>query len=100
MTKRAERQDEKFIRDVSAIKNALQSIAKDLHYFRKKDEAAAVTEEEKEEPKYTCKDCAAYKPMADIDPNITIHWCELHGCPISYNGLREPCADFVKDGEF
>ena len=90
-------QEDHVCRDISAIKKALQSIAEDLRYFRKKDEAAAAAEKE---PKYTCKDCAAYKPMADIDPNITIHWCELHGCPISYNGLREPCADFVKDGEF
>lgn len=92
-------QEDHFIRDISAIKKSLQSIAEDLRYFRKKDEAAAVAEE-KEEPKYTCKDCAAYKPMADLDPNFTIHWCELHGCPISYDGLREACADFVKDGEF
>lgn len=94
-------QEDHVCRDISAIKKALQSIAEDLHYFRKKDEAAAaVKEEEKEEPKYTCQDCDAYKRMADIDPNITIHWCEMHGCPISYNGLKEPCADFVKDGEF
>lgn len=91
--------EEKLSRDISAIKKSFQSIAEDLRYFRKKDEAAAAAAE-KEEPKYTCKDCAAYKPMADIDPNITIHWCELHGCPISYNGLREPCADFMKEGEF
>lgn len=93
-------QEEKLIRDISKITKALLSIAEDLRYFRKKDEAAAVAEEKEEEPKYTCKDCAAYKSMADIDPNITIHWCELHGCPISYSGLSEPCADFVKEGEF
>lgn len=91
--------EEKLSRDISAIRQCLRSIAEDLHYFRKKDEAAVV-EEKEEEPKYTCIDCAAYRRMADIDPNITIHWCELHGCTIAYNGLSEPCSDFVKDGEF
>lgn len=90
-------QEDHVCRDISAIKKSLQSIAEDLRYFRKKDEAAAAVEEE---PKYTCRDCNAYKPMAGINPNVTIHWCELHGCPISYNGLSEPCGDFVKDGEF
>ena len=98
MTKRAERQDEKFIRDVSAIKNALQSIAKDLHYFRKKDEAAAAVEEKAEKPEYTCKDCQQYRRVRMADHET--HWCDLKGCTISNEGLKEPCADFVKDGEF
>ena len=100
MTKRTERQDEKFIRDVSAIKNALQSIAKDLHYFRKKDEAAAAVEEKEEEPKYTCKDCAQYKQVLVAEPNELAHWCTLHVCTISEEGLEKTCPGFVMEGEF
>lgn len=92
MTKHAERQDEKFIRDVSAIKNALQSIAKDLHYFRKKDEAAAAVEE----PKYTCKDCTEYREVLIAEPNELAHWCRLHGCTISNEGLKEICDNFER----
>lgn len=88
-------QEDKLCRDIAKITKSLLSIAEDLRYFRKKDEAAAVVEKQ-EAPKYNCTDCAAYKRMADIDPNITIHWCEIHGCPISYNGLREPCNDFKR----
>lgn len=92
-------QEDHFCRDISAIKKALQSIAKDLRYFRKKDEAAAA-EKKEEEPEYTCKDCVAYKTMAGGGTNVIIHWCELHGCTVSDEGLKEPCADFEKDGEF
>ena len=89
-------QEDHVCRDISAIKKALQSIAEDLRYFRKKDEAAAVVEE----TKYTCKDCAQYKQVLVAEPNEMVHWCTLHCCTISEEGLREPCADFVKDGEF
>lgn len=89
-------QEAHFIRDISAIKKSLQSIAEDLRYFRKKDEAAAAAAEKEEEPKYTCKDCAAYKSMAGGGTNITVHWCELHSCTVSDEGLKEPCADFSR----
>lgn len=89
--------EERLSRDISAINASLKSIAEDLRYFRKKDEAAAVVEEPEKESHYTCKDCDAYKQMAGINPNVTIHWCEMHGCPISYNGLREPCSEFIKE---
>lgn len=90
MTKRAERQDEKFIRDVSAIKNALQSIAKDLHYFRKKDEAAA-------NPAPTCKDCIHYRQKMTAADNYIFHWCDYQDCCISEDGLNRPCSDFEEE---
>ncbi len=93
-------QEDRFSRDISEIKKALQSIAKDLNYFRKKDEAAAVVEEKEEEPKYTCKDCTEYQLIHIGEPDAMAHWCLLHCCAISNDGLREPCSDFVKDGEF
>lgn len=90
--------EEKLSRDISAIRECLRSIAEDLHYFRKKDEAADA--KEKEEPKYTCKDCTEYQLVRIAEPNAMAHWCALHCCTISEEGLREPCSDFVKDGEF
>ena len=42
-------QEDHVCKDISAIKKALQSIAEDLRYFRKKDEAAAVVEEKESE---------------------------------------------------
>ena len=47
------KEERQFYHDISAIRKALDNIAKDLRYFRKKDESAAVVEE----TKYTCKDC-------------------------------------------
>lgn len=88
-------QEDRFSRDISEIKKALQSIAKDLNYFRKKDEAAAAKEQE-EEPEYTCKDCTLYKRMAGIDPNISIHWCSRYYCPISEDSLKRPCKGFER----
>jgi len=94
-------QEDRFVRDISAIKKSLQSIAEDLRYFRKKDEAAVVEEEEEEEePEYTCKDCTEYQWVCIGEPDTMAHWCALHCCTISSDGLREPCSDFVKDGEF
>ena len=91
-------QEDHFIRDISAINKSLKSIAEDLNYFRKKDEST--TAKEKEEPKYTCKDCTEYQMVRIEEPNEMAHWCSLHCCTISEEGLREPCSDFVKDGEF
>ena len=90
--------EEKLSHDISAIKESLQSIAKDLRYFRKKDEAADA--KEKEELKYTCNDCTEYQWIRIGEPNEMAHWCALHCCTISNEGLKEPCSDFVKDGEF
>ena len=90
--------EEKLSRDISKMTRALLSIAEDLNYFRKKDEAAAA--KAKEEPKYTCKDCTEYQWICIPEPNEMAHWCALHCCTISNEGLREPCSDFVKDGEF
>lgn len=87
-------QEDRFSRDISEIKKALQSIAKDLNYFRKKDE------EKEKEPKYTCKDCTEYQWIHMGEPDVMAHWCALHCCTISNEGLREPCSAFVKDGEF
>ena len=92
-------QEDHVCRDISAIKKALQSIAEDLHYFRKKDEAAAVVEE-KEEPKYTCKDCTEYQMVRIGEPDVMAHWCSLHCCTISEEGLNKICDNFVEDGEF
>lgn len=89
-------QEDHVCRDISEIKKALQSIAKDLNYFRKKDETAATVEK----PKYTCKDCTEYREVLIAEPNELAHWCRRHGCTISNEGLKEPCSDFVKDGEF
>lgn len=89
--------EEKLSRDVSAIKNALQSIAKDLHYFRKKDEAAAAEEEKAEEPKYTCRDCTMYQRSLIAEPNEMVHWCILHCCAISDDGLKEICDNFERN---
>lgn len=80
--------EEKLSRDISAIKKSLQSIAEDLRYFRKKDEGS---------PMYTCKDCQQYRRVRMADHET--HWCDLKRCTISNEGLREPCSDFVKDGE-
>lgn len=91
-------QEDHVCRDISEIKKALQSIAKDLNYFRKKDEAAA--KQHKEEPKYTCEDCTEYQLIRMGEPDVMAHWCALHCCTISNEGLREPCSDFVKDGKF
>jgi len=92
--------EEKLSRDISAIKKSLQSIAEDLRYFRKKYEEAAAVEEKAEEPEYTCKDCTEYQWVCIGEPDTMAHWCALHCCTISNDGLREPCSDFVKDGEF
>lgn len=81
--------DEKLSRDISAIRKSLQSIAEDLKYFRKKDEGASM---------YTCKDCQQYRRVRMADHET--HWCDLHGCTISNEGLKEPCAGFEKEGEF
>lgn len=93
-------QEDRLVRDISAIRQCFKSIAEDLRYFRKKDEAAAVTEEEKEEPEYTCKDCTMYQRVLIAEPNDMAHWCALHCCTISEEGLSKPCDGFVKDGEF
>lgn len=90
-------QEDRFSRDISEIKKALQSIAKDLNYFRKKDEAAVAAEAE---PKYTCKDCTEYQWVRIEEPNEMAHWCALHCCTISEEGLEKTCPNFVKDGEF
>ena len=90
-------QEDHVCRDISAIKKALQSIAEDLHYFRKKDEAAAVTEEEKEEPEYTCKDCTMYQRVLIAEPNVMANWCILHCCTISEEGLEETCENFERN---
>lgn len=84
--------EEKLSRDISTIRKSLQSIAEDLNYFRKKDEAAM----EKEEPKYTCNDCTEYQWIRIGEPNEMAHWCALHCCTISNEGLSEPCSDFCK----
>ena len=92
--------DEKLSRDISKMVRCLSSIAEDLRYFRKKDEAAAVVEEKEEEPEYTCKDCTMYQRVRIAEPNDMAHWCVLHCCTISDEGLEETCDNFVKDGEF
>lgn len=92
--------EEKLSRDISAIRKSLQSIAEDLRYFRKKEEAEAVDEEKKEEPKYTCRDCTMYKRRLIEEPNEMAHWCILHCCSISEEGLEAICDNFEKDGEF
>ena len=89
--------EEKLSRDISAIKKSLQSIAEDLRYFRKKDEAAAVVEEKEEEPKYTCKDCTMYQRVIIAEPNDLAHWCILHCCTISDDGLKETCDNFERN---
>ena len=90
-------QEDRFSRDISEIKKALQSIAKDLNYFRKKDEAAAVVEEKEEEPKYTCKNCTMYQRVIIAEPNELAHWCILHCCTISDDGLKEICDNFERN---
>lgn len=90
-------QEDHVCRDISAIKKSLQSIAEDLRYFRKKDEAAAA---EKEESKYTCKDCSEYQRVLVEEPNEMMHWCTQYQCPISEEGLEKTCPNFVKNGEF
>lgn len=92
-------QEDRLIRDISAIKKSFQSIAEDMRYFRKKDEAAAAVEE-KDEPEYTCKDCAQYKQVLIAEPNEMAHWCALSCCTISEEGLEKTCPGFVEDGEF
>lgn len=89
-------QEDHFIRDISAIKKSLQSIAEDLHYFQKKDEAAV--EEKEEEPKYTCKDCTEYQRVLIAEPNEMAHWCILHCCAISEEGLEKICDNFRNGG--
>ena len=81
--------EEKLSRDISAIRKSLQSIAEDLNYFRKKDEGS---------PTYTCKDCQQHRRVRMA--NHETHWCDLHGCPISEEGLEKTCPEFEKDGEF
>lgn len=85
------------LRDISGINKSLAMIAKDLHYFRKKDEAASVKEEEKEEPKYTCKDCTMYQRVLIAEPNEMANWCMLHCCTISEEGLEETCDNFERN---
>ncbi len=89
-------QEDHVCRDISAIKKSLQSIAEDLRYFRKKDEAASAVEE----TKYTCKDCVQYKQVLVAEPNEMAHWCTLHVCTISEEGLEKTCPGFVMEGEF
>lgn len=89
-------QEDRFVRDISAIKKSLQSIAEDLRYFRKKDEEAVAEEEKEEEPEYTCEDCTLYKRMAGIDSTIPIHWCSLYYCSMSEDSLKRPCKGFER----
>lgn len=90
-------QEDRFCRDISAMKKALQSIAEDLRYFRKKYEVEAATEEkEEEEPDYTCRDCTMYQRVVMAEPNDLAHWCVLHCCTISDEGLNEICDNFER----
>ena len=88
--------EEKLSRDISAIRKSLQSIAEDLRYFRKKDEAEAATEEKEEEPDYTCRDCTMYQRVVMAEPNDLAHWCVLYCCTISDEGLNEICDNFER----
>lgn len=88
--------EDRFFRDISAIKTALKSIAEDLRYFRQKDESAAVVEEKK----YTCKDCKYYTQHLVAEPNELIHWCTLNMCTISEEGLEKTCHRFLMEDEF